>query len=202
MPAALINAFVFSGNYGNLSASLVFDDSIHTSLPISAVNLLVLAICFAAVCAVIKKQKYKIFQAVFSILIFSLTAISAFNAAKIQSVYKTLKPVVQVADGEIEPIYSLSKTKKNIVVFFLDRFTSSLFPEIIKETPRLASVYSGFTYYPNTISYGLHTIVGAPAMLGGYDFTPEKTNARQMPSDWYTVHDDIFNAANWSNGRN
>ena len=177
--AALVDSFVFSGDYGNLSASLVFDNRVTTSIPVSLVNLAVLALCTAAACSVIRLKKYKIFEATFSILILALGAVSFFNAAKIQGVYKTLKPVVQIDDSEIEPIYSLSKTKKNVVVFFLDRFTSSFFPEIIKEAPELSSVYSGFTYYPNTISYGLHTIVGSPAMLGGYDFRPELTNGRK-----------------------
>ena len=38
--------------------------------------------------------------------------------------------------------------------------------------------FDGFTYYPNTISYGSSTIFGSPALYGGYDYTPDKINAR------------------------
>lgn len=176
---ALINAFLFSGDYGNLSSSLTFDSKPDTIPLFAAVNLGALLLGTGAVGLIIKTARFKFFAAVLSILALALVTISVINAANIQKVYKTLKPTAQLAENEVSPIYSLSKTKRNIVVIFLDRFTSSLFPEIIQESPELKSVYSGFTYFPNTISYGLHTIVGAPAMLGGYDYRPEQTNARK-----------------------
>ncbi len=178
---ALINAFVFSGNYGNLSSSLVFDKGPETNIPFSLFNIFVLAIAVSLLCILVRLKKVKSMGGGgLTIFIFALSAISLLHTASIQKKYKLLEPVAELQSDEIEPIYSLSKTKRNIVVFFLDRFTSSFFPEIIKECPELSEIYSGFTYYPNTISYGLHTIVGSPAMLGGYDYRPEQTNAREI----------------------
>ena len=176
---ALVNSFIFSIDYGNMSSSIVFDSKPTTPILPSLANLGVLVLAVTLVLILVRQKKLKFFKTGLAILTFSLAAISAWNSAAIQKVYKTLPPAIQLNENEIAPIYSLSKTKRNIVVLFLDRFTSSFFPEIIKETPELKNIYSGFTYYPNTISYGLHTIVGSPAMLGGYDYRPEQTNGRK-----------------------
>lgn len=176
---AVINSFVFSLDYGNMSSSIVFDTDPETPIFMSLLNLAVLLLAVSFVLVLIKLKKIRFFQVSFSIFIFSLALISTFNSLSIQKIYKSLPPAIRLEENEIKPIYSLSKNKKNIVVLFLDRFTSSFFPEIIKETPNLQEVYSGFTYYPNTISYGLHTIVGSPAMLGGYDYRPEQINERK-----------------------
>ncbi len=179
---ALINAFVFSGNYGNLSSSLVFDKGPETDILFSFLNLFVLGFAVILICFFIRRKHTRKIIHGGGIFILALLAISVFQTAAIQKKYSQLEPVAELQTDKIEPIYSLSKTKRNIVVFFLDRFTSSFFPEIIKESGELSEIYSGFTYYPNTISYGLHTIVGSPAMLGGYDYRPEQTNARHdMP---------------------
>ena len=72
----------------------------------------------------------------------------------------------------------LSRTGKNVVVLMLDRAISSYLPCILYERPELAEVYSGFVYYPNTLSFGLHTNLGAPALFGGYEYTPRAMNQR------------------------
>ncbi|MBR4530706.1 MAG: sulfatase-like hydrolase/transferase, partial [Lachnospiraceae bacterium] len=51
-------------------------------------------------------------------------------------------------------------------------------PYIFREKPELAEAFSGFTYYPDTMSYAMFTNFGMPAIFGGYDYTPARTNAR------------------------
>ena len=60
----------------------------------------------------------------------------------------------------------------------VDRAISSYIPYMFQEKPELKEQYSGFTYYPNTLSFGLRTVVAAPALFGGYDYTPDKINDR------------------------
>lgn len=69
--------------------------------------------------------------------------------------------------------FTLSKHGKNVVVIMLDREIGSFFPYILAEKPELKEKYSGFVYYPNTISFGDRTLTGAPALFGGYEYTPE-----------------------------
>ena len=49
---------------------------------------------------------------------------------------------------------------------------------VLKEKPELAEKFDGFTYYPNTISFGTATNLGSPALFGGYEYTPERINQR------------------------
>jgi hypothetical protein len=81
-------------------------------------------------------------------------------------------------NGSFTPIYHLSKTGKNVVLFMLDRSQNQYIPEILKEDPELADIFSGFTYYPNTASFNGHTIMGAPGLYGGYEYIPEEMNKR------------------------
>lgn len=80
--------------------------------------------------------------------------------------------------GANTPIFSLSTTGSNVVVLFLDRAISSFFPLILDEFPQLNDQYSGFAYYPNTVSFGAYTLTGAPPMMGGYEYTPDAINLR------------------------
>ena len=77
-----------------------------------------------------------------------------------------------------EKLFPFSKTNKNVVVFMLDRAISTFFPYILKEKPELQEQFRGFTYYPNTISFGGTTNVGTPSLFGGYEYTPEELNKR------------------------
>ena len=72
----------------------------------------------------------------------------------------------------------MSKTKKNVVVLFLDRAINGLFYNSLSTLPELRNQFTGFTYYPNTVSFGTGTAMASPSMLGGYEYTPDKLNAR------------------------
>lgn len=54
----------------------------------------------------------------------------------------------------------------------LDYGLSGYVPYIFNEKPELLNSFNGFTYYPNTISFGAHTIHGFPGIFGGYYYTP------------------------------
>lgn len=82
------------------------------------------------------------------------------------------------AEGNPLPIINLSRDGRNVVVLYLDRGMSGFVPFIFNERPDLYEKYDGFTYYPNTISFGLKTVFGAPAVFGGYDYTPTRMNER------------------------
>jgi hypothetical protein len=64
----------------------------------------------------------------------------------------------------------------------LDRASSSFFPYILEESPDLNELYTGFVYYPNTVSFNGYTIIGAPPIFGGYEYTPAEMNKRDSVS--------------------
>jgi len=76
----------------------------------------------------------------------------------------------------------LSKEGKNVVVIMLDRAIGGYLPYFMQEKPELKEQFAGFTYYSNTISFGGHTNFAAPALLGGYEYTPVEMNKRSEKS--------------------
>jgi hypothetical protein len=78
----------------------------------------------------------------------------------------------------VEPIFSLSRTGRNTVVIMLDRAISVFMPHIFDESPDLKDIYSGFVYYPNTVSFNGYTRMGTPPLFGGYEYTPKGINGR------------------------
>ena len=79
-------------------------------------------------------------------------------------------------------VFTLSKDGKNVIVFMLDRSISAYIPYIFEEFPKLQETYSGFTYYPNTLSFGGSTNFATPALFGGYEYTPSAINERKDES--------------------
>ena len=80
----------------------------------------------------------------------------------------------------------LSKSGKNVIIIFLDKFVGALLPMIIEEKPEFKNIYSGFTFYPNTISFYRYTILGYPPIVGGYEYTPFVLNKdkRKFSDKW------------------
>ncbi|WP_461246040.1 LTA synthase family protein [Treponema sp. R6D11] len=177
----LVNVFLFSGNYGVLSVNFVYAKSmIHPKGEI-LLNLCILPVLFAAAFILYMRKNKNIILVPVSICIFSLLCISAVNIQKINVSFNELKKYYVKEQKEtqgVSPIFSLSRTGKNVVVIMLDRAISVLMPFIFEESPELKNVYSGFTYYPNTVSFNGYTSLGAPPIYGGYEYTPEETNKR------------------------
>jgi YidC/Oxa1 family membrane protein insertase len=178
----LINIFLFPGNYGRISINFVFDRSPGHSNNDILFNFCVLLIPLAAAFVLhMLKNKNIILIPVF-LCFFSLLSISAINILKTNASFNELKTYYvkeQKELQEISPIFSLSRTGKNIVVIMLDRSISVFMPFIFDESPELRQTYSGFTFYPNTVSFNGYTRIGAPPVYGGYEYTPEEINKRK-----------------------
>ncbi len=72
----------------------------------------------------------------------------------------------------------LSKNGKNIIIIGLDRAINNYLPFFFAECPELYQSFDGFTWYPNTVSFGIQTPVAMPSLMGGYEYTPFEMNAR------------------------
>ncbi len=60
----------------------------------------------------------------------------------------------------------------------LDRSMAGLMGPILDHNPELYEQMSGFTWYPNTVSFNGHTVLGVPGIWGGYEYTPREMNKR------------------------
>lgn len=184
--ACLINAFIFPGNYGLLSPNLQFSDAgvLKASGKTNILNLLTLLIPLALICILTYFKKSKILCYITGIALFSITTISFVNAVTIKKGFNqtVIARESNKTNNSLSPVYHLSKTEKNVVVFMLDRALNVYFPDILEEKPELKDIFQGFTYYPNTLSFGNQTMAGSPPIHGGYDYTPIKMNKNDSVS--------------------
>ena len=188
---SIANVYIFKYPYGNLSMGFTLENDkvLKNFSPFFVfLPLLVPAVALAIFTLTSKKQKFSILN----ILVFSvILAETAFGITKINYIKKVFavhkenheKRNVASAESEglleIEKIYHLSKDRKNVIVLFLDRAISSYFPKFLDEYPEKKKSFSGFTYYPNTLSFSTHTSLAAPAMMGGYEYSPSEMNVRR-----------------------
>ena len=174
---SIVNYFLVPVPQAHLLNNLIFDtDSasfFFTTLVQKIVYILLLvSVCFAVIFFVVK-NKTKILGSIMVGVITTGLLFSGYNIIKI--CYAMLNsPVVNNAKEikSLKKYFHFSKTKKNVLVIFLDRAVNSFFPLILKEKPELNEMYSGFTYYPNTVSLYFATVFGYPSTMGGYEYSP------------------------------
>ena len=176
----LINYMFFSRNFGDLSTELVFERSVQFSRKAMAVNALAM-VCAALVLWLIWRFKRGLVKSLYVILILGISALSVRSIVTMnQQVDETMEMVNKNDKGEAgsASIFRLSKTGKNVIVLMMDRMVSSYLPYIMNEKPELEKKFDGFTWYPNSTSFGVITNYGTPALFGGYEYTPARMNGR------------------------
>ena len=176
----IVNAFAFGGDYGTISTILTFTNAgeIIPSKLFAILSLLACLVVFAAIFTITVFNKTKFLTFVTSVIIIASAGICIFNSVPISKGYAQAKELKQqdVTITSLKPIFHLSKTEKNVIVIMEDRAINGFFPYMLEEKPELANQYEGFTYYPNTVSFGGMTLFGVPPVYGGYEYTPEQMN--------------------------
>jgi YidC/Oxa1 family membrane protein insertase len=182
---ALVNAFLFPGHYGFLSPLLIYesDGGFHASSGEQFLNSVAILVPVALLLLLLYWRKHIWITRLSFLCALGLTGVGIGNCLKINQEYHKLAAVYKnEQSSSIDPVFHLSKTGQNVFVIMIDRAINGFIPEIMKESPALKSVYSGFTYYPNTVSFGFFTLQGAPALFGGYEYTPLEINRRKNES--------------------
>lgn len=184
--AATVNVFIFEGDYGLISRVLLFDEParLEASTFQIVVPFLAMGIVMALVSIIIKKNWTKVLSTTLIILLTTAGGVGIYASTVIQKEYSLHLQNLddesyQMYTEELEPAFSLSKEKENVVVLFLDRAISSYLPLVFDQFPELEEQYSGFVYYPNTITPGMATLLGAPPIMGGYEYLPQAINQRK-----------------------
>ena len=171
-----VNYFAFGKSDSMLSSDLKFDTGLEIASFSQYLNAGIVVLLAVAVCFVVLKFE-RIVRFMAPVLIAGGVVISGVNIYKISAQMPEIRRLMENSSSET-PEIPFSKDGKNVVVFMVDRAISSYIPYMFQEKPELKDQYSGFTYYPNTLSYGIRTVVAAPALFGGYDYTPDKINDR------------------------
>lgn len=183
---ALIDYMAFGTDLGTLSPTLQLENGMHFSGGQILVNLLVLAAA-AAVLFFLWKKKRELAKFALLAAAAALLCMSAVNTVKIQSAAAELAERTQVRDRETGteaaaakdmPNFPLSRNGKNVAVLMMDRAVGAYFPFLLHEKPELKEQFSGFVFYPDTLSFGCVTNVASPSLYGGYEYRPAEINRR------------------------
>ncbi len=177
-----INTFAFTGNYGTMDTTLKFIDGfVNPSALYSLTNLLTNIIICTGIILLIKFNKSKLLNSITGVSIFAFLVLSLINISVIKSEYKKTHSSITESsstENDFRPQFTLSKNKRNVIVMMLDRAESSYLEDMFNTAPELYDYFDGFTYFKNTVSYNGHTLIGAPPLYGGYDYTPQEMNRR------------------------
>jgi hypothetical protein len=186
---AAVNTFLFQGYYGFLTPDLHFSNSVQSSVLPILINILAMPLCTGIIVFLLFTPKKYLFSVLQNITLIAFLVLGGFHVHKITREFSTLEmPETQAeakadGSGSLEKVYTFSKTGQNVLVIMLDRGMSGFVPYIFAEKPELMPSFSGFVYYPNTVSFGGYTIIGAPGLYGGYEYTPlemQKTDSRPL----------------------
>ena len=174
--AAALNYMLFSGNYGIISSALQYETDISAQAGTVALNTL----CVAALCAAVLTvfRKWPFIPLVFCL--YGCAAMTVLSVNNIREIRTKTEEIRVIASGlpEEKASFRLDRSGKNVVVIMLDRGISGFVPYYLNEKPELARQFDGFTWYPNTLSYGYHTNIAAPALFGGYEYMPDELEKR------------------------
>ena len=172
----LFNYLLFGKRLPFLRSSLIFDGGFTFPLSEILLDLLTITVLIALIVLVWRKRT-KILS--FSLLVLALSAggFGIYNTVRISQAMPGIKTALDRCIGR-KASFSLSKEGNNVIVIMLDRAMSCYVPYLMQEDPNLEALFDGFTWYPNTLSFGATTNIGTPPLFGGYEYQPVLMNAR------------------------
>lgn len=177
---AFVNAFCFQGDYGNISADLIFTEhkEINPPLRSAVLNFAALFTVIVLFIIIFRSRKFFVLNWINYISVISLAGIAVLNFFMISASFKKATPP-DLQNTAIKPVFKLSRTHKNVLILMLDKAPGYLLDYCLTECPEMKESFKGFTFYPNTVSFGSWTIQGAPGLYGGYEYTPWEMNRRR-----------------------
>lgn len=171
-----VNSMFFGNDRGVMSGQLQYEQMPEDTLWDVLINSGIL-ILITLLLVIIWKRKPVLLRFLILVLCITKTVTSAANIAETVTFLSEEREALAEQPGD-PPEIPLSRQGKNIVFFMLDRSIGYFVPFMLAERPELAEKFDGFTFYPNTLSFGTHTNEAAPALFGGYEYTPAEINAR------------------------
>lgn len=176
----LVNYMFFGTGLGVISENLRFENELNFTIKETVVNVIVV-VSIVILLTIIKSRFNSITKYVLYTGIFVLISMTFLNVKTINNSYYEISSRSMETNNDT-PHFTLSEKGKNVVVFMLDRAMNEYIPYLFNEKPELKEKFAGFTYYPNTISFGGCTNFGTPALFGGYEYTPVEMNKRSKES--------------------
>ena len=192
----LFNFLFWGKRFGILSPFLVFEKGMDVSKTELLLNLGISIMIILACVFTFRFTRY--LKYAYVVLIISILGVSVRNINRAQTLLTNMSYIKEndASHNINKKLFSLSKKGNNVIVFMLDRAISGYLPYIFEEKPYLKEQFAGFTYYPNTISFGFCTNFGTPPLFGGYEYTPLEMNKRsdELLKD---KHDEALKVLPW-----
>ena len=171
----ILNYVVFNKNFGILTKKLIYE----YEMSYDAKSILMNLGANIALAVVIVLFIYKFRKFAKPVLLMSLIAVIMLSAMRFIAIVVLASDYNVTYNNTADDIrIPLSTEGQNVVVIMMDRMIGAQLPYIMNERPDVAEQFDGFTFYPNTVSFGNATNNGSPALFGGYDYTPARMNAR------------------------
>ncbi len=174
---AAVNYMFFGKNYGNMSSLLQYDNIMEGAKSDYFINTAVLILLAVALFLLWKKRDVAV-QSLSLALCAAVIIMSGVNVVSIQLSTNKMSQSLQSVRTNQGITLPLDQKGQNVIVIMMDRAINEYFPYIIEERPELKEQFAGFTYYPNTISYGNCTMLGSSGLFGGYEYIPDEMNKR------------------------
>ena len=159
-----VNYMFFGTKLGIVTSALSYEDGVAFETAERLLNAGVLIAGIVILLLLIKVRK-KWIKFLLPIGMAGILVMSIMNISKVSRSMNELTDPDSVERAEL----TLSRTGKNVVVLFLDRAMGEYVPYHLNEKPEFAEMFDGFTWYSNTISFGGHTNMGSPPIMGGYE---------------------------------
>lgn len=167
-----MNYFAF-GKVGPLTPLLRLQSGKYSTTFKDIMFNILIMVLIAMLFFILWKNKKKI---ILSVIMACLIAVSYMSIKNLLDITKEYRHLYYATTQLQTPSLKLSKNGKNVIVIMLDRGMGYLLPYLMEEEPDIGEKFSGFTFYPDTISFGEYTNTGSPALYGGYGYTPDKIN--------------------------
>lgn len=180
---SVINHLFFSGQFGIISYTLQYDNSPSYDFYSEILNIMFWILSCMILVIMCRKCPKPILN-ILTVLILAEGIFSIYNYAAVEKTVRSSYLFADDTNNDIQlasidnKILKLSATEKNVVVMMLDRSIGAYIPYMIEERPDLKRAFSGFTFYPNTVSTGTETINAAAGLFGGYEYIMSESNKR------------------------
>ena len=169
------NYILFNKNFGMLSNKLIYEYNMSFEVKEIVINLLADIVILAAVILIAVKFK----KAIRPLMTTTLLAVILLSGMRLIATAVFSSGFNYYYSNTAEEVsIPLTANGQNVVVIMMDKMNGSYIPYLFNERPDVAAQFDGFTYYPNTVSFGEYTNMASPALFGGYDYMPDRINAR------------------------
>lgn len=176
---SLVNQFLFDPDVGVLYSDLVFDGQLRFGVFKTLLNILACSATGGLFLFIFIRHPSLMKR----IAVVTAAALFLLSAGNIMTIYQDgSQDIRNKYNEDSNRTFKLSKKGQNVVVVMLDRAIGGYAPYIFNEKPDLKKAFQGFVYYPNTVSFGPYTNMGAPGLFGGYEYTPLEMNKRDTVS--------------------